>query len=149
MNDSIVRLGYTNITAYIEEILDKLNKDGKEFTHVVGIARGGLIPAVIISHKLDIPMLTYSVSSYKGKTRHTINVTQGGGLLSKLEKDHKILIVDDICDSGHTIDHMRSLLSEYDITVATLVARPKTRYMVDYSTPFGIDDRWVQFPWEV
>ena len=50
MNDSIVRLGYTNITAYIEEILDKLNKDGKEFTHVVGIARGGLIPAVIISH---------------------------------------------------------------------------------------------------
>ena len=34
------------------------------FTHIIGIARGGLVPATIISYVLDIPLVTCSVSSY-------------------------------------------------------------------------------------
>jgi hypoxanthine phosphoribosyltransferase len=38
-----------------------------KFDLVVGIARGGLIPAVILSHLLDLPLLPIDYSSRKGR----------------------------------------------------------------------------------
>ena len=50
-------------------------KDGN-FTNVLGIARGGLIPATVISYELDIPLLTCGVSSYSNKEKNELNVSQ-------------------------------------------------------------------------
>ena len=67
----------------IEELVDLLAKQitesGYQIEYIFGLQRGGLIPAVLLSHKLGIPMTQNRYSS-------------------------NILIVDDICDSGETFN---------------------------------------------
>ena len=63
----------TLVTILKNKVLDKLPEIGS----VMGIARGGLIPAVMLSHKLGVPYTNLI--------------------------DPNTLVVDDICDSGNTI----------------------------------------------
>jgi hypothetical protein len=63
----------TLVTILKDKVLDKLPEIGS----VMGIARGGLIPAVMLSHKLGVPYTNLI--------------------------DPNTLVVDDICDSGKTI----------------------------------------------
>jgi len=67
--------------------------------YIVGIGRGGLLPAVMISHYLNVPMQSLDVS-----------LRDGGGCVSNLGmaedayEGKNILIVDDINDQGSTIN---------------------------------------------
>jgi hypoxanthine phosphoribosyltransferase len=62
----------------IETLVDVLamNIKKSEIDSIMGLPRGGLIPAVMLSHKLNLPLV--------------------------FEPTEKTLIVDDICDSGET-----------------------------------------------
>ena len=55
-------LTYKDIESLSNEILRQMNKDGWMPDYVVGLTRGGLLPAVLISHYLDVPMETLKVS---------------------------------------------------------------------------------------
>jgi xanthine phosphoribosyltransferase len=123
--------------------------DSKQFTYIIGITRGGLIPAVMLSHRLGIPMLTYNVTSYKDKKQQELNIIQGGDLLDIITHDDKILVVDDICDTGNTIRYMREMLSGYDITVASIIIKPDSKKDVDYYGAVINNNTWIKFPWEV
>ena len=68
---------------------------------VVGLARGGLSPALMLSHYYDAALMAVNVSLRDNK------VDNGHDSLDTLKKDvlagKRVLIVDDICDSGHTL----------------------------------------------
>ncbi len=131
---------------YLEECF---KADKKQFTRIVGITRGGLIPAVMLSHRLNVPMLTYNVTSYKGKKQQDLNIIQGRDLLDIITRDDKILVVDDICDTGITIRYMRELLADYDVTIASIIIKPNSKEGVDYYSAVINDNVWIKFPWEV
>jgi hypoxanthine phosphoribosyltransferase len=65
---------------------------------VVGLVRGGLIPAVHVSHYYDVPMVAfkYSLRDHPG----TDPIEK---LLEVMRSYKRVLIVDDICDEGHTL----------------------------------------------
>lgn len=96
-----------------------------EFTGVYGIARGGLIPAVMISHRLHIPMLMSPVEG--------------------------CLIVDDICDSGESLVHYVKDTSggkEHNYVIATMFYKPNELGIEpDLYMAMKYDD-WIVFPWE-
>jgi hypoxanthine phosphoribosyltransferase len=75
--DNKIYVSWDDINELVEELCTKIAKSDKEIKSVTGIKRGGLIPAVMISHKLDIPYI------------------------SRINKD--TLVVDDICDTGETL----------------------------------------------
>ena len=65
-----IRIDIQQYTAILILLIPKNNTSTAKkhnFTNVIGIARGGLIPATIISYELDIPLLTIAVSSYNKK----------------------------------------------------------------------------------
>lgn len=68
---------------------------------IVGLARGGLQPALMLSHYYDAALVTLNVSLRDNKVDH------GHDSLDTLKSDvmlgKQILIVDDICDSGKTL----------------------------------------------
>ena len=64
---------------------------------IVGLTRGGLMPAQELSHLMNIPMVAVQYSSKKGEG----DKTHENELPSI--KGKSILLVDDICDSGHTL----------------------------------------------
>ncbi len=91
---------------------------------VYGVRRGGLPIAVALSHRLDIPM--YPDARYG-------------------DIDKKILIVDDIADTGKTLEFYQKM------------DRPKVIYTMHYHRQSSIvpdfwtiekKDKWIVYPWE-
>ena len=95
------------------------NMDGIKYIH--GLSRGGLIPAVMLSHKLDIPYINHPSSFPK----------------------ENVLIVDDIADSGLTLDRWKNYQT------AVLHYKPHTSKIVpDIWATKHTGDEWVIYPWE-
>jgi hypoxanthine phosphoribosyltransferase len=121
---------------------------------VVGLKRGGLVPAVYTSHKFNIPMYVADITAYNSKGD---NVTWHEQSIPVLKDCHRILIVDDILDSGATVAECAKQLCVYGIIdVAVLIA--KTSSIRDYDTnyintlAYGVeisdDSPFIYFPWE-
>lgn len=145
-----ITMCYDDLESNIKYLEECFKADKKQFTYIVGITRGGLIPAVMLSHRLSVPMLTYNVISYKDRKQQDLNIIQGRDLLDIITHDDKILVVDDICATGITMRYMRELLSGYDTTVASIIINPGSTEDVDYYSEMNINDNvWIKFPWEL
>ena len=165
---------WSDVEHYTQEILRQIHADGWRPDYVVGLTRGGLVPANLISQYLGCRMETLKVSLRDGSQQET-NCWMAedafgyggddGYPADSLKKN--ILIVDDINDSGATLnwireDWMSSCFSTspvwdhiwgHNVRVAVLVDNDssKSEIPVSYS---AVDlnkaeqDSWIVFPWE-
>jgi xanthine phosphoribosyltransferase len=85
-----------------QEILRQLHNDAWRPDYVVGLTRGGLVPANLISQYLECPMHTLKVSLRDGAEQES-NLWMAEDAFN----NKKILIVDDINDSGATINWIK------------------------------------------
>jgi len=120
-----VFLSWKWVDDQLNTIGDKL--EGKELEFISGIPRGGLIPAVMISHAFEVKYISYSSAKMLPK-----------------ELREKVLVIDDIADTGHTLKEA----VELGFMTATLAMRSGTSTMPLYYGEFITDDRWLVFPWE-
>lgn len=114
---------------------------------VVGITRGGLVPAMIVSRELDIRIVdTISVRSYNHQMQAEPVVIKAPQ--AELMRDGAgILIVDDLVDSGATLAVVRALYPAAHF--ATVYAKPSGRPMVDTFITEVSQDTWIFFPWDM
>lgn len=116
---------------------------------IVGITRGGLPLAVILSHRFDVPMSTIEASHYDGDERQeTVEVGTAEPIALT---EGTVLIVDDIADTGDTLAAVDSIVDSMtsphvDVESATMFTREDTEPKPDHVI-FATDD-WVVFPWE-
>ena len=115
-------------------------KDFK-FDHVVGIYRGSLPMAVHISNVFDVPMSIVGFQTRDGKDKQPYMIKSG-------EAPTKLLIVDDIYDSGYTMRSVIRMLSHYttDRIECFCLLGKKNNFNVSYANEH--DGSWVVFPWE-
>ena len=145
------------------EILRQLQRDAWRPDYVVGLTRGGLVPANLISQYLEIPMETLKVSLRDDSISPESNLW----MAEDAYDGKNILIVDDINDSGATLnwikqDWMSGFLPEHErwngvwggnVRIATLVDNEASasELTVSYSA-VGLnkadEDVWICFPWE-
>lgn len=139
---------YNDIHDACVSIVKQIKMYELKFDAIIGVSRGGLIPATIISQMLDTPLIPVSYSSKKGKgddKNHT-------NILPALP-DKTILIVDDICDSGNTLAELVNYYIVEDAIVSTAVIHYK-RLSNPVIVPKFIwltveeNDGWVNYPWE-
>ena len=108
----------------VEDLIDILHSNilesGLKIKRIYGIPRGGLIPAVLLSHKMGVPLTNYAYTKNS-------------------------LIVDDICDSGKTLSEMLA-----PNPTAVLHYKPHTANITPnfYASKFGSND-WIVYPWEI
>lgn len=98
-----------------------------KYNSIYGIPRGGQVVAVLLSHQLGLPIVDRT-----GINMHT-------------------LIVDDISDSGNTLNdasHLFKVKWDYEMKCAVLHQRPGTMYEA-YFIGETIKDEWIVYPWEV
>ena len=114
---------------------------------VVAITRGGMAPAMIVARELDIRTVdTISVKSYDHQTQSEAKVLKAPD--AELMGDGSgILIVDDLVDSGRTLELVRKLYPKAHF--ATVYAKPKGRPMVDTFITEVSQDTWIFFPWDM
>lgn len=113
---------------------------------IVGLARGGLVPAVILSHILGVKMIPVSYSSKKGEGEYK----QYENTLPIIPHKY-LLIMDDIVDSGFT---MREVAQHYedqghDVNVASLYYKEGAAIApMFFWQDIPKDSPWIIFPWE-
>ena len=90
---------YIHINDWINKITYKMYMDMWRPDYIVGLTRGGLIPAVMMSHSLNIPMHTLNVSLRDGSEQES-NLW----MAEDAYEGKNILIIDDINDTGATLD---------------------------------------------
>lgn len=139
---------YNDIHDACVSIVKQIKMYELEFDAIVGVSRGGLIPATIISQMLDTPLIPVSYSSKKGKGDDKNHTNILPALLDKT-----ILIVDDICDSGNTLAELVNYYIVEDAIVSTAVIHYKR-----LSNPVIVpkfywltveeNDGWCHYPWE-
>lgn len=120
-----------------------------DIDYVIGITRGGLIPAVIISHILNKPVLPIDYSSQQGNGDDKRAAVSLPAVPNPEDLTYQtLLIVDDICDSGNTMKEVRKHYNSGTDIVMTAALYHK-KGLVDYSAhQLQPNDPWVVFPWE-
>lgn len=118
---------------------------------IVGIARGGLLPALHLSHALDVPMECMHWS-----TRDSGMQTYSGIVDEELQSGKTVVFVDDINDSGLTMTQINeeysttppSDIQPRDMRFVSLVEKVGSTFTTDACALCISDERWIVFPWE-
>ncbi len=126
----------------------RLNGEGP-FAAMVAITRGGLVPATIVARELNIRLVeTVSVKSYDHKDQGKIQIIKPiSEAVVELGRSGKVLIVDDLVDTGATATAVREMLPTAHF--AAVYAKPMGRPMVDTFITEVSQDTWIYFPWDL
>lgn len=119
---------------------------------LIGIGRGGLVPAVYLSHATGLPTLSCDLSSQVKDFAEDVIIR----LAARTHAGERLLFIDDINDSGRTIGLLRTMLAQAGATdgsvrFATLLDNVSSAQRIDYAARH-LDRRvtkdWFVFPWE-
>lgn len=118
---------------------------------IVGVARGGLIPAGAIGYAIGVKeMGAINVEFYTdiGETLPE-PILLNPQLDTDSLKDKKVLVVDDVADSGKTLDLVVNLLEKIasEVKSAVIYTKPTTIFEPDFS--WKKTDQWINFAWSV
>tara|TARA_R110000868_G_scaffold303409_2_gene563912 strand:- start:159 stop:590 length:432 start_codon:yes stop_codon:yes gene_type:complete len=133
-------------SSFIVDLLEQRVK--KDYDYIIGIGRGGLIPATMLAYKLKKKVLALGISTYNDTIQ-----TDKYFIYQKLDlptKPAKFLVVDDICDTGNTFNIIRDIYgkSEHTFEFASLFVKDSKSHLVDYYGLSVSDGIWLDFPWE-
>ncbi|HBS59715.1 MAG: hypoxanthine phosphoribosyltransferase [Bacillota bacterium] len=138
------------LQAKVKELGAAISRDykGKELL-MIGVLRGAVIFMADLARAIDIPLALdfMAVSSYGASTSTSGVVRILKDLDEDLEKKH-VLVVEDIIDSGLTLNYLMELLRSRNpasVKLCTLLSKPERRQVnveVDYMG-FSIPDAFV------
>ncbi len=122
--------------------------DAMSYHCIIGIAKGGIIPATYLSYWLNLPLYTINSVSYVNKQKFPPVVFVPKHIQAFILRK-KIILIDDLIDTGDTIlQAVKRLRSggPSEINVVT-VFRKKSSPIVGKSI-ITLKDKWVEFPYE-
>lgn len=145
-------ISHEQFVADVKALAEQLAADHWAPDFLIGIGRGGLVPAVYLSHAVGLPTLSVD---------HSTQVHEFAGaalerLAARTRAGERLLVVDDINDSGATIAKLRAMLAEAaadagQIRYATLLDNIRSVSAVDYrarTIDRAVTKDWFVFPWE-
>ena len=149
-----INYDWHNIDKAIQSIAMQMYESEWRPDYIVGITRGGLVPAVILSHMTNIPMHTLCVQlAAEGLEENTeSNIKMAGDAIN----GKNILIIDDINRGGDALEWIINdwALSEEslhgNVKFASLIIDPNSKVDTDFFyEELDTDvENWVNFPWE-
>ena len=131
-----------------EALAEKVRSRGVKFDLVIGIARGGMPVAMVVSDHLGVRIDFINVKSYEGIAQR--NTPKILSTLSEGTKGKSILLVDDLVDQGDTMETVKKYLNEQNprhLEAAVLFKKPWSKIEPDYY--LEVVDKWVVFPFEL
>ena len=149
MDDERESLSWQAFGEASRELAKAIAADGFEPDLILSIARGGLFLAGSLGYARAV------------KNLHVMNVEFYDGVGTTLDMPvmlppvpsavdfsaKKVLIADDVADSGKTIELVRSFIKDHveDVRTAVIYEKPRSLIRCDYV--WKHTDRWINFPW--
>ena len=139
-----IYLDYADVLSMVKQMEYDVSKWRPDI--IVGIQRGGVVPALHLSHALDRPMEVII-----WQTRDGNETTYSGIIEEAIEEGKTVVFVDDINDTGTTFEQISNV---YDpngmeqVYMMALVERASSNFSSDGVCLRVDDQRWVVFPGE-
>jgi len=139
----------------IERLAAKVHESGWGFNQIVCIARGGLRVGDIVSRIFKLPLAIIFTSSYVGEggtQRGEISVSEHMSMMTP-ELGDRVLLVDDLVDTGVTLDVVRHRLAERhpgvkEIRSAVLWYKACSKVKPDFYADYLDESPWIHQPFE-
>lgn len=122
------------------------------FEWIVTMARGGLVPACILSQLLDIKKIKIvSIQHYKGTKKVKAGPKILANFIPPVSIKSKILLIDDVVDTGKTMKMALEILKEWGNEVITASLHFKPKQSKDFKPDFWANETeaWIVYPWEL
>ena len=148
-------VSYDEYHNLIEKLAIKIHQSGWQFDTILCLARGGMRPGDILSRIFDKPLAIMSTSSYRAQEG-----TQQGNLdiaryitTPRGEIAGKVLLVDDLADTGHTLKAVINLLKNSsgpitELRSAVIWTKGVSGFTPDYSVEYLPTNPWIHQPFE-
>lgn len=138
----------------IERLALKVHASGWAFDQILCLARGGMRPGDVLSRVFDKPLAIMATSSYRAE----VGTIQGRLDMAKYitlpkgELAGRILLVDDLADSGITlravVERLRAMPAIRELRTAVLWTKGVSSYTPDYTVETLATSPWIHQPFE-
>ena len=141
---------WNSIYSMLVELADRVHRSNFKPDILVGISRGGWIPTRVLSDLLENPLITsVGAAFYIGlsEANHEPDLTEP---LSISVLNKKILLVDDVVDTGKSATLIKSHINRKgakEIRLLTLYYKPQSIVKPDFYSKETKE--WIIFPWEI
>jgi len=148
-------VSYDEYHNLIEKLAIKIYQSGWEFDTILCLARGGMRPGDILSRVFDKPLAIMSTSSYRADS----GTVQGNLDIARFittpkgEIAGRVLLVDDLADTGHTLNAViHRLRTNYkpitELRSAVIWTKGVSTFQPDYSVDYLATNPWIHQPFE-
>ena len=131
-----------DFTGLCYDLLGMIRESGQVYDGILCPLKGGFYLSHFMSRHLGIPLFYIEISSYRGRTAGDFYIGQRPGSLKG-----RVLICDDIYDTGNTIKKIHEIFPAVDFHAACLVTKEKSAPA--YYGLYVDKERWVDFFWEM
>ena len=148
-------VSYDDYHALIEKLALQIHQSGWQFDTILCLARGGLRPGDILSRIFDKPLAIMSTSSYRAEAGTVQGHLDIGRFIAtpKGEIAGRVLLVDDLADSGVTLTAVVKRLQESyppitELRTAVIWTKGLSSFRADYSVEELPTNPWIHQPFE-
>jgi hypoxanthine phosphoribosyltransferase len=108
----------------------------------------------LLSHAIKTKHGVITIESYQGKKKGKHSVDWHVSMIDKIYPDTRVLLVDDISDSGGSLIKIIKVLQELgakksNIDTATIHYKKKSKFKPTYFAEQIKDSDWINYPWEI
>ena len=142
-------LSWDDVQRLSEKVSDLIKDSGYKPDLMIAISRGGFDPARIMSDQLDIRKLASLQIIYYTSLNTRKDEPEVLFPLNAQIKGLKVLVVDDVSDSGNSLIVVKKYVEEKgasEVKLATLHHKPWSKFMPDFYAEEV--DKWIIYPWE-
>lgn len=123
MESNKIYVTWEEVEDYIDHLVEYINMNNINISGIYAIPRGGLILGVLLSHRLNKPLLLAPTSN--------------------------CIVIDDIADSGRTLVHYTYNDTQFNkYIISTMYYHNRSLVKPDFYL-YNKEDKWIVFPWEV
>ena len=144
------KMGWERAVKECEQLAEGVIKSGFKPDVMVGISRGGLVPARILADMLGIMDLYVMKIEFYKSIAETKGFPQVKQSIPVSLEGKKVLIVDDIADTGRSLAVAKDQVKRAgasEVKIAVMNVKPTSIIAPDYF--IGKTDAWIVHPWEL
>ena len=151
-----LHVSWNEYNTLVERLALQVHESGWRFNQVICIARGGLRVGDVLSRIYELPLAILSTHSYTsdgGTTRGELIIAEHMTMTAPRLGD-RVLLVDDMVDSGHTLAAVRKELPLRfphiaDVRTAVVWYKAHSVFKPDYYVEYLPDNPWIHQPFEI
>jgi hypoxanthine phosphoribosyltransferase len=154
LDDKDLWVSWEEYHSMIEKLVLAVYSSNWEFDQILCLARGGLRPGDIFSRIFDVPLAILSTSSYRenaGTVQSDLDIGQHIAI-SRGTLSGKVLVVDDLVDSGVTLnkvlDHLKQCDLVSEVKSAVIWWKSCSSLKPDFYVDYLPTSPWVHQPFE-